>query len=104
MHEDDSSQYRYHGIHHSEKFSMIFRNGISYLWIMRVSERGQVTIPKTLRDEYGMNRNVEVEFVPTEEGLLLKKCISRSHPLKRVFGMFEGIDSTDDFIEAIRGR
>ena len=71
---------------------------------MKVSERGQVTIPKTLRDEFGMNHNVEVEFVPTEEGLLLKKCISTSHPLERVFGMFESIGSTDEFIEAIRGR
>ena len=87
-----------------EKYDMIFRIGISYFWVMKVSERGQVTIPKTLRDEYGLNRNVEVEFVPTDEGLLLKKCVSRAHPLKRVFGMFEGLESTDDFIEAIRGR
>lgn len=71
---------------------------------MKVSERGQVTIPKNLRDEYGMNRNVEVEFVPTEDGLLLKKRSASSHPLERVFGMFEGLGPTDDFIEAIRGR
>ena len=69
-----------------------------------MSERGQVTIPKTLRDEFGMNHNVEVEFVPTEEGLLLKKCITIPHPLERVFGMFESLGSTDEFIEAIRGR
>ncbi|MCY4096396.1 MAG: AbrB/MazE/SpoVT family DNA-binding domain-containing protein [Gammaproteobacteria bacterium] len=71
---------------------------------MRVSERGQVTIPKTLRDKFGMNHNVEVEFEPTEHGLLLKKSAAVSHPLERVFGIFEGIDSTDEFIEAIRGR
>ena len=71
---------------------------------MRVSERGQVTIPKTLRDEFGMNSNVEVEFVPTDQGLLLKKCVSSSHPLEKVYGMFEGLGPTDEFIEAIRGR
>ena len=51
-----------------------------------------------------MNHNVEVEFEPTEHGLLLKKSAAVSHPLERVFGIFEGIDSTDEFIEAIRGR
>ena len=71
---------------------------------MKVSERGQVTIPKKLRDEFGMNHNIEAEFVPTEEGLLLKKFITPSHPLERVFGIFESIGSTDEFIEAIRGR
>ena len=32
---------------------------------MRISERGQITIPKHLRDRFGMNQNVEVEITPT---------------------------------------
>ena len=31
---------------------------------MRISKRGQVTIPKPLRDRFGMNPNVEVEIIP----------------------------------------
>ena len=37
---------------------------------MRISERGQITIPKHLRDRFGMYHNVEVEICPTEQGLL----------------------------------
>ena len=40
---------------------------------MRVSERGQITIPKTLRDRFGINQNVEVEMIPTKDGLLIQK-------------------------------
>ena len=41
---------------------------------MRVSERGQITIPKRLRDQFGMQHNVEVEITPTDDGLLIRKC------------------------------
>ena len=34
---------------------------------MRISERGQITIPKHLRERFGMTHNVEVEITPTEK-------------------------------------
>ena len=73
---------------------------------MRVSNRGQVTIPKRLRDRFGLNPHVEVEFVPTENGLLLQKRSEGSHPVDRLVGIFSDFefDSTDEFIEEIRGR
>ena len=51
---------------------------------MRISERGQITIPKHLRDRFGLNRNVEVEVVPTERGLLIQKRTAAQHPVDRV--------------------
>ncbi len=39
---------------------------------MRISQRGQVTIPKKLRDRFGLHPNIEVEVVPTEDGLLIR--------------------------------
>ena len=36
---------------------------------MRISERGQITIPKHLRDRFGLGHNVEVTITPTDEGL-----------------------------------
>ena len=50
-----------------------------FILTMRVSERGQITIPKPLRDRFGMNPNVEVEITPTEEGLLIQKRTSARH-------------------------
>lgn len=76
---------------------------------MRISERGQITIPKHLRERFGMNHNVEVEISPTEQGLLIRKRTAAEHPVDRVYGIL-GRDalgksvSVDDYIEEIRGR
>ena len=37
---------------------------------MRVPERGRITIPKALRDRFGMNHHIEVEITPTSKGFL----------------------------------
>ena len=76
---------------------------------MRISARGQITIPKHLRDRFGMNHNVEVEITPTEKGLLLRKRKAAEHPVDRVVGILgkdalgEGV-SVDDYIREVRGR
>ncbi len=71
---------------------------------MRISERGQITIPKKLRDQFGMNRNVEGEISPTRDGLLIHKRTAAQHPVERVYAILDGGRSTDDFLEEIRGR
>ena len=71
---------------------------------MHISERGQITIPKPLRERYGMNHNVEVEITPTEEGLLIRKRTTAEHPVERVYGLLGHDGSTDDFLDEIRGR
>ena len=54
---------------------------------MRISDRGQITIPKSLRDRFGMNHNVEVEITPTEKGILIRKKASGQHPVDRIYGI-----------------
>ena len=76
---------------------------------MRISERGQITIPKALRDRFGLHHNIEVEISPTDRGLLIRKRTAAEHPVDRVYGILgrdalgEGV-SIDDYIEEIRGR
>ena len=76
---------------------------------MRISKQGRITIPKHLRERFGLHRNVEVETSPTEHGLLLKKRATAPHPVDRVAGILDapalgdGV-SVDDYIEEIRGR
>ena len=76
---------------------------------MRISKRGQITIPKHLRERLGMHHNVEVEISPTQTGLLIKKRTAAQHPVDRVYGILgrgalgDGV-SVDDYIEEIRGR
>lgn len=73
---------------------------------MRISERGQITIPKALRDQFGMNHNVEVEITPTDDGLLIRKRTAAEHPVDRVAGILDGVfdGDIDAYIEETRGR
>ncbi|MCY4629898.1 MAG: AbrB/MazE/SpoVT family DNA-binding domain-containing protein [bacterium] len=71
---------------------------------MQISERGQITIPKSLRDRFGLNHNVEVEVTPTEGGLLIRKRAAAQHPVEGVYAILSDGGGTDDYIEDIRGR
>ncbi|WP_313692520.1 AbrB/MazE/SpoVT family DNA-binding domain-containing protein [Halorarum halobium] len=39
----------------------------------RITEKGQATIPKSLRERYGLEPGDEVLWVETESGILVKK-------------------------------
>ena len=78
---------------------------------MRISERGQITIPKKLRDRFGMHQGVEVEISVADGGLLIRKLIEVDHPVDRVFGILKKgqhpgipIEGVDAYIEEIKGR
>ena len=70
----------------------------------RVGERGQVTIPKPLRDRYGFTKGVEVEFVASDRGLSLRKGAERESAFRRYLGVVKGVEGTDRYIEEMRGR
>lgn len=72
---------------------------------MRISKQGRITIPKHLRERFGLHRNVEVEISPTEDGLLLRKRTVAVHPVDRVAGILnDRAFDIDAYIEEIRGR
>lgn len=71
---------------------------------MRISERGQITIPKKLREQLGLHHNVEVEITITDTGLLIQKKAVSQHPVESVYGILKSMDGTDAYIEEIRGR
>ena len=77
---------------------------------MKISERGQITIPKRLRDRLGINPQVEVEVIEAQDGLLIRKSSGSAHPVDRLFGILKsqplpgGASSVDEYIEDIRGR
>lgn len=71
---------------------------------MKVSERGQITIPQSLRNRFGFHKNSEIEIIPTQSGLLLQKRSQLKHPVDRVLGILKRPQETDRYIEEIRGR
>lgn len=71
---------------------------------MRISERGQITIPKRFRERFGLNKDVEVEITPTDRGLLIQKRAAAQHPVERVSGILDDAFDVDQYIEDVRGR
>jgi antitoxin PrlF len=72
---------------------------------MKISERGQITIPKALRDRFGFSKDVEVELVATKEGVLIQKRSRSKHPVDQVIGILNRpSDDTDSYLEEVRGR
>lgn len=71
---------------------------------MKISDRGQITIPKELRNRFGMHKDVEVEITPTEHGLLIQKRTAAKHPVERISGILDGVVDVDQYIDELRGR
>ena len=72
---------------------------------MRIGERGQVTIPKTLRQKYGLEPHDEVTFIESRGDLILRKARppeGRSG-LRKWVGRLSMPESVDEFIDDIRG-
>lgn len=71
---------------------------------MKIGERGQVTIPKDIREKYGLLPRIEVDFVPKEAGILIRKKTHHVSPIDQVYGILGKNERTDPYIESIRGR
>ena len=66
-----------------------------------VAERGQVTIPKALRDKLGIRPGTTLEFSASQGSLVARKA--QSDAVATVFGCLgKGID-TDAFMKSVRG-
>jgi AbrB family looped-hinge helix DNA binding protein len=71
---------------------------------MRITERGQLTIPKKLRDKHGIHPSTDLELLDTPEGLLIVKRIGSS-PFRKFLGKAsaQGLPrSSDAFISLVR--
>jgi antitoxin PrlF len=68
----------------------------------RITSKGQVTVPKEIRDEFGLGPGTEVQF--TVEGHTIKLVKPRGEePLARWKGALKLPCSVDEFIGALRG-
>jgi len=78
---------------------------------MRVTEKGQVTIPKEIRDRLGIGPGSEVEFIAKDDAALLVKVNENSLQIRNfeewaasVEGLLD-LDgmTTDEYMEWLRG-
>ncbi|MEM2139532.1 AbrB/MazE/SpoVT family DNA-binding domain-containing protein [Nitrososphaera sp.] len=68
----------------------------------KVSPKGQVVIPKPLRDKYGIKEGEEVLVEESKRGILVMK--KEENPLKAMVGLFEGkmSKSSTELVREIR--
>ena len=70
---------------------------------MRISERGQVTIPQELREQYGLLANTEVQFVADGNSLrLVADPTSRARQIDGLYGRKHFGRSTDELMSLLR--
>lgn len=67
-----------------------------------VSEKGQVTIPKPLRDRLGIRPGERLDF-SEEQGRLVATKVRAQDPVEAVYGILELGRSTDEFVRELRG-
>jgi antitoxin PrlF len=68
-----------------------------------VSEKGQITVPKAVRDRMGLRPGDELDVVE-DHGRIVARKVSRSDPIDSVYGILElPPGGTDAFIREIRG-
>jgi AbrB family looped-hinge helix DNA binding protein len=76
-----------------------------------VSSKGQVTIPKRVRDRYGLETGTEVVFEVRDDGALLTRPKRERHPAWDAIGSLKGRwrwprgipKTTDAYIDYVRG-
>ncbi len=75
---------------------------------MKLTIKGQVTIPQRLRKRYGLQPETEVVFEETAAGVLIKPASSgRTAKLKTALRKSRGsasVHSTDDLMRLTRGE
>jgi AbrB family looped-hinge helix DNA binding protein len=74
---------------------------------MKISERGQITLPKKIRDRHGLKPNTEVEVIEVGQQIVIQKKQTRDLPVNAVRGVLVGHASaktTDEVMRQLRDR
>lgn len=67
-----------------------------------VSERGQITIPKELRDRLGLKPGIILDFTE-EHGRLVATKVLAGDLLEESYGLLRSTVPTDQLMEELRG-
>jgi antitoxin PrlF len=70
-----------------------------------VAERGQITLPKAVRDALGLTKGTKLKVELIDGRIILRKDVDDAlSKLRGRFKLAEGFKSTDEAMRAIRGR
>lgn len=72
---------------------------------MKVTEKGQVTLPKKLRDKYGITPSTEIEFIERDGMIVIvkKAATSALYRFRGIAANKKGLPRrTDEFLTMLR--
>jgi AbrB family looped-hinge helix DNA binding protein len=70
-----------------------------------VAERGQITLPKAVRDALGLIKGTQLKVELDGGRIILRKNVDEAiSRLRGRFKLADGFTSTDDALRALRGR
>ncbi|MEX2569766.1 MAG: AbrB/MazE/SpoVT family DNA-binding domain-containing protein [Gemmatimonadota bacterium] len=70
---------------------------------MKITERGQVTIPRELRQKFGFLPDTEVEFIVRDGALeLVRKPTHARERVRAIYGRAKLESSTDELMKLLR--
>ena len=66
--------------------------------VVKITEKGQILIPKVLRNKYGIKPGLKVQIIEEENGIIIKPA--PENPIEVACGFLQGDFSfTDDLIQ-----
>jgi antitoxin PrlF len=69
----------------------------------RISSKGQITVPATIRERLGLTPGTAVRFELREGGALMRKGSEGAHPVDQVFGRLKLRKPVDALLDELRG-
>ena len=70
---------------------------------VRISAKGQITIPAEARHALRLTAGTEVELLVRKAEIVLRKGRTGDEPVDRVYGIVRSQRSSDQLLEAMRG-
>lgn len=73
---------------------------------MRITSKGQVTVPKALRERFGITQDTEIRFVAQGNKLVLVKEKTTESPIARIRGRVKRLPAAktvDEYLTHTRG-
>lgn len=67
----------------------------------KMGSKGQVVIPKEMRDQFGLGPGADVSFEPTDDGIVVRRADHRRSNLR---GRFAGSGMADRLLEDRRSE
>jgi len=73
-------------------------------YVVKITSKGQVTIPKALRDKFHLLEGETAIMIPVSEGVMLKHELNPMRNLRGILRQEMDVEKASRFIEKIRGE